>query len=76
MEDYVRILSRREHLLASTLFCSALIAVSAASAAHAQGQPAAAKGEGEAVDELVVTGSRIARTNVVAATPVQVIGGD
>jgi iron complex outermembrane receptor protein len=54
--------------------CSSIIAL-AAGGAHAQvSEPAPSAGEAEVVDEVVVTGSRIARTGFTAPSPTTVIG--
>ena len=59
----------RERLLASSILCGAVFLLAAAAT------PAAAAADaGVAVDELIVTGSRIARPNLESPTPVQVIG--
>ncbi|MDO8408783.1 MAG: TonB-dependent receptor [Phenylobacterium sp.] len=62
----MNIKSKRERLLASSMICGAAFAVMAVS-------PAAAQQVAE-VEELVVTGSRIVRPNLVEAAPVQVVG--
>jgi outer membrane receptor protein involved in Fe transport len=55
-------------MLASSIFCGALLAAAPSGAASAQ--PAAADGQ---LSELVVTGSRIPRPNLEQATPVAVL---
>lgn len=59
----------------SLLMTSAAVVctVAPASLAHAQGAPAAAAGSGTAVQEIVVTGTRIASPNLQSVSPVQVV---
>jgi iron complex outermembrane receptor protein len=62
-------LSARGRLLASTVFCSALLPLAIAAPVHAQTQQ-----DDTAVEEIVVTGSRIARKDYVAASPIVTVG--
>nr|QQZ49344.1 hypothetical protein JKL49_20155 [Phenylobacterium glaciei] len=64
MEEYiVKLLSTRRRLLATTVLCAVAAFASGASAADT-----------DTVEELIVTGSRIARVDTESAVPVQVIG--
>ena len=60
-------LSMRKRLLASTLLCGVIAPVVVASPAFAQEEPAA-------VEEIVVTGSRIARPDLTSSSPVAAVG--
>ncbi|HYF22369.1 MAG TPA: TonB-dependent receptor [Caulobacteraceae bacterium] len=62
----------RERLLASTMICSAALMAFAAAPAFAQD---AAEEEAESA-EIVVTGSRIVRSDVTAASPLTVVTGE
>ena len=64
-------LSTRNRLLASTIFCGALLPAMVATSAFAQ---AAAAPETAVVEEIVVTGSRIARPDLVSSSPVATVG--
>ncbi|MFT4250925.1 MAG: TonB-dependent receptor plug domain-containing protein, partial [Caulobacter sp.] len=60
-------LSTRKRLLASTLLCGVISPIVVASPAFAQEEPAA-------VEEIVVTGSRIARPDLTSSSPVATVG--
>ncbi|AYV46907.1 TonB-dependent receptor [Caulobacter flavus] len=60
-------LSTRKRLLASTLLCGVIAPAMVASPAFAQEDPAA-------VEEIVVTGSRIARPDLTSSSPVASVG--
>lgn len=64
-------LSTRNRLLASTIFCGALLPAMVATSAFAQ---TAAATETAVVEEIVVTGSRIARPDLVSSSPVATVG--
>ncbi|WP_269713323.1 TonB-dependent receptor domain-containing protein [Caulobacter sp. NIBR2454] len=58
--------SMRERLLASSMICGAAFAAFSATAAYAQ--------DDTAVEEIVVTGSRIARPDLVSSSPIATVG--
>ncbi|MDG2522095.1 TonB-dependent receptor [Caulobacter segnis] len=58
--------SMRERLLASSMICGAAFAALSATAAYAQDEVA--------VEEIVVTGSRIARPDLVSSSPIATVG--
>lgn len=60
--------STRERLLASSMICGAALLGLSATQAMAQ--------EGQEVQELVVTGSRIPQPNLTSASPVTVVGAE
>jgi outer membrane receptor protein involved in Fe transport len=62
----VKTLSVRERLLASTMICGAALAAFAAAPAYAQ--------EDAELEEVVVTGSRIVRQDLVSTSPVATVG--
>ena len=64
-------LSTRKRLLATTVFCGAMLPALAAMPAMAQDTAAQ---EPVAVEEIVVTGSRIARPDLVSSSPVATVG--
>jgi iron complex outermembrane receptor protein len=65
-------LSTRKRLLATTVLCGAIAPLAMAMPAFAQTAPAAA--EAVQVEEIVVTGSRIARPDLVSSSPVATVG--
>ncbi|WP_419254548.1 TonB-dependent receptor domain-containing protein [Caulobacter sp. ErkDOM-YI] len=65
-------LSTRKRLLATTVLCGAIAPMAIAMPAFAQTAPAAA--EAVQVEEIVVTGSRIARPDLVSSSPVATVG--
>ena len=67
----MKINTTRGRLLASTMICSAMAAVATTAAAQDQttGTPAT-------VQEIVVTGSRIAQPNMTSVSPIQTVGRD
>jgi iron complex outermembrane receptor protein len=64
----VKFKSTRERLLASSMICGAALLGLSATQAMAQ--------EGQEVQELVVTGSRIPQPNLTSASPVTVVGAE
>jgi iron complex outermembrane receptor protein len=64
----------RRRLLASTMIGGALSASLAASAAFAQTPPEPPPDQPTAVDEIVVTGSRIPQPNLKSVSPITVVG--
>lgn len=65
-------LSTRKRLLATTVLCGAIAPLAMAMPAFAQTAPAAE--EAAQVEEIVVTGSRIARPDLVSSSPVATVG--
>ncbi|WP_425998617.1 TonB-dependent receptor domain-containing protein [Caulobacter sp. DWR1-3-2b1] len=65
-------LSTRKRLLASTVLCGAIAPLAMAMPAFAQTAPAAE--EVAQVEEIVVTGSRIARPDLISSSPVATVG--
>lgn len=63
----------RERLLASTIFCGGLLAAAPAFAQDAAPPPT---DDTVAVQEIVVTGSRIPQPNLASVSPVQVVGSE
>ncbi len=65
-------LSTRKRLLATTVLCGAIAPLAMAMPAFAQTAPATE--EAAQVEEIVVTGSRIARPDLVSSSPVATVG--